>query len=171
MNVSPSVTSAVRCAAVRDDAKPADAKGEANSTRSCRHLHQLLSFRGVNPCDLWPLDAARRVFVAESEASNFFKRRSRRSPKYYAELVGKLCPLQKKVPFLTKAGSHLIQTRLRIKVFSAAGLACSTFLWIFWWPRSGRWCGLDTGFAQRPTPKKMWVFPQVLVARFIYKEN
>uniref|UniRef100_A0A3P9IRG8 Unique cartilage matrix-associated protein n=1 Tax=Oryzias latipes TaxID=8090 RepID=A0A3P9IRG8_ORYLA len=52
------LTSAVRSAAVRDDAKPADAK-----------------------------DAARRVFVAESEASNFFKRRSRRSPKYYAELV------------------------------------------------------------------------------------
>ncbi|XP_037551664.1 upper zone of growth plate and cartilage matrix associated a [Nematolebias whitei] len=47
----------VRSAAVRDDSKPADRK-----------------------------DAARQVFMHESDASNFFKRRSRRSPKYYAEV-------------------------------------------------------------------------------------
>ncbi|XP_032445510.1 LOW QUALITY PROTEIN: upper zone of growth plate and cartilage matrix associated a [Xiphophorus hellerii] len=49
----------VKSAAVRDDSKPADAQG-----------------------------AARQVFMAESDASNFFsqKRRSRRSPKYYAEV-------------------------------------------------------------------------------------
>ncbi|XP_005808085.2 LOW QUALITY PROTEIN: unique cartilage matrix-associated protein [Xiphophorus maculatus] len=52
-------SSVVKSAAVRDDAKPADAQG-----------------------------AARQVFMAESDASNFFsqKRRSRRSPKYYAEV-------------------------------------------------------------------------------------
>ncbi|XP_030296106.1 putative cartilage matrix-associated protein [Sparus aurata] len=33
-----------------------------------------------------PKGPARQVFVPESEASNFFKRRSRRSPRSYAEL-------------------------------------------------------------------------------------
>ncbi|KAK5620689.1 hypothetical protein CRENBAI_020400 [Crenichthys baileyi] len=50
-------SSVVKSAVVQDDSKPADAQG-----------------------------AARQVFMADSEASNFFKRRSRRSPKYYAEL-------------------------------------------------------------------------------------
>ncbi|MEQ2234435.1 hypothetical protein ILYODFUR_031812 [Ilyodon furcidens] len=50
-------SSVVKSAVVRDESKPADAQG-----------------------------AARQVFMAESDASNFFKRRSRRSPKYYAEL-------------------------------------------------------------------------------------
>ncbi|XP_014829180.1 PREDICTED: unique cartilage matrix-associated protein [Poecilia mexicana] len=52
-------SSVVKSAAVRDDSKPADAQG-----------------------------AARQVFMAESDASNFFsqKRRSRRSPKSYAEV-------------------------------------------------------------------------------------
>ncbi|XP_070710194.1 upper zone of growth plate and cartilage matrix associated a [Pempheris klunzingeri] len=44
-------------AAVRDDSKAGDKKGPA-----------------------------RQVFMPESDASNFFKRRSRRSPQYYAEL-------------------------------------------------------------------------------------
>ncbi|XP_026219441.1 upper zone of growth plate and cartilage matrix associated a [Anabas testudineus] len=50
-------SSLVQSAAVRDDSKPADPKG-----------------------------AARQVFVPESDASSFFKRRSRRSPRNYAEL-------------------------------------------------------------------------------------
>ncbi|XP_012706944.2 upper zone of growth plate and cartilage matrix associated a [Fundulus heteroclitus] len=50
-------SSVVKSSVVRDDSKPADAPG-----------------------------ARRQVFMAESDASNFFKRRSRRSPKYYAEL-------------------------------------------------------------------------------------
>ncbi|XP_071358627.1 upper zone of growth plate and cartilage matrix associated a [Trachinotus anak] len=50
-------SSLVENAAVRDDSKPADRKG-----------------------------AARQVFMPESDASNFFKRRSRRSTRYY-ELV------------------------------------------------------------------------------------
>ncbi|KAK2858791.1 hypothetical protein Q5P01_003411 [Channa striata] len=33
-----------------------------------------------------PKGAARQVFMPESDASNFFKRRSRRSVRYYAEL-------------------------------------------------------------------------------------
>ncbi|XP_008296169.1 upper zone of growth plate and cartilage matrix associated a [Stegastes partitus] len=47
-------SSVVESAAVRDDAKPADPKG-----------------------------AARQVFMPESDASNFFKRRTRRSVRYY----------------------------------------------------------------------------------------
>ncbi|XP_017294060.1 upper zone of growth plate and cartilage matrix associated a [Kryptolebias marmoratus] len=50
-------SSMVNGAAVRDDSNPAGPEG-----------------------------AARRVFVRESDASNFFKRRSRRSPKFYAEV-------------------------------------------------------------------------------------
>ncbi|XP_073337197.1 upper zone of growth plate and cartilage matrix associated a [Pagrus major] len=50
-------SSVVDSAAVRDDSKAGHAKGPA-----------------------------RPVFVPESEASNFFKRRSRRSPRNYAEL-------------------------------------------------------------------------------------
>ncbi|XP_038594233.1 upper zone of growth plate and cartilage matrix associated a [Micropterus salmoides] len=49
--------SSVDSAAVRDDSKAGDTKG-----------------------------AAPQVFMPESDASNFFKRRSRRSPRYYAEL-------------------------------------------------------------------------------------
>ncbi|XP_047431063.1 upper zone of growth plate and cartilage matrix associated a [Mugil cephalus] len=51
-------SSVVKSAAVRDGSKPADAKG-----------------------------AAPQVFMPESDASNFFKRRSRRSPRYYAEFL------------------------------------------------------------------------------------
>ncbi|XP_051810621.1 upper zone of growth plate and cartilage matrix associated a [Acanthochromis polyacanthus] len=47
-------SSVVESAAVRDDAKPADPQG-----------------------------AARQVFMPESDASNFFKRRTRRSVRYY----------------------------------------------------------------------------------------
>ncbi|XP_041834056.1 upper zone of growth plate and cartilage matrix associated a [Melanotaenia boesemani] len=47
-------SSVVKSAAVQDDPKPADPRG-----------------------------AARQVFMPESDASNFFKRRSRRSVKYY----------------------------------------------------------------------------------------
>ncbi|XP_036977953.1 upper zone of growth plate and cartilage matrix associated a [Acanthopagrus latus] len=50
-------SSVVDSAAVRDDAKAGHSKGPA-----------------------------RQVFVPETEASNFFKRRSRRSPQSYAEL-------------------------------------------------------------------------------------
>ncbi|KAM9335016.1 upper zone of growth plate and cartilage matrix associated a [Symphorus nematophorus] len=50
-------SSVVESAAVRVDSKPDHAKGPAN-----------------------------KVFMPESDASNFFKRRSRRSPRYYAEL-------------------------------------------------------------------------------------
>ncbi|XP_013881629.1 upper zone of growth plate and cartilage matrix associated a isoform X2 [Austrofundulus limnaeus] len=41
--------------------------------------------RDSEPAD--PKDAARQVFMHESDASNFFKRRSRRSPRYYAETL------------------------------------------------------------------------------------
>ncbi|XP_042259675.1 upper zone of growth plate and cartilage matrix associated a [Thunnus maccoyii] len=51
------ISTAVKSAAVPDNSKAADPKG-----------------------------AARQVFMPESEASNFFKRRSRRSVQYYAEL-------------------------------------------------------------------------------------
>ncbi|XP_018518256.1 upper zone of growth plate and cartilage matrix associated a [Lates calcarifer] len=50
--------SVVESAAVRDDSKPSDRTG-----------------------------AARQVFMPESEASNFFKRRSRRSVRYYEQLA------------------------------------------------------------------------------------
>nr|B9TQX3.1 RecName: Full=Unique cartilage matrix-associated protein; Contains: RecName: Full=Unique cartilage matrix-associated protein C-terminal fragment; Short=Ucma-C; AltName: Full=Gla-rich protein; Short=GRP; Flags: Precursor [Dicentrarchus labrax]ABX09788.1 Gla-rich protein [Dicentrarchus labrax] len=49
-------SSVVKSAAVRDDSKAGDPKG-----------------------------AARHVFMPESDASNFFKHRSRRSPRYYSE--------------------------------------------------------------------------------------
>ncbi|KAM6895217.1 upper zone of growth plate and cartilage matrix associated a [Xenentodon cancila] len=51
------VSSVVKSAAVRGDSKPAEPRG-----------------------------AAKHVFVPESDASNFFKRRSRRSVNFYAEL-------------------------------------------------------------------------------------
>ncbi|KAM7377985.1 hypothetical protein PAMA_013071 [Pampus argenteus] len=50
------ISTVVESAAVRDDSKTADPEG-----------------------------AARQVFIPESDASNFFKRRSRRSVKHYAE--------------------------------------------------------------------------------------
>lgn len=46
------------------------------------------SLYNPKPLDLWLLGAAQQVFMPESDASNFFKRRSRRSPRYYAELQG-----------------------------------------------------------------------------------
>lgn len=39
----------------------------------------------------WPPGAAQQVFVPGSDASNFFKRRTRRSGRYYAELLGTTC--------------------------------------------------------------------------------
>ncbi|XP_062299961.1 upper zone of growth plate and cartilage matrix associated a [Scomber scombrus] len=51
------ISTVVESASVRDDSKATDSKG-----------------------------AARHVFMPESDASNFFKRRSRRSPQYFAEL-------------------------------------------------------------------------------------
>lgn len=82
------VSSVVDSAAVRDDSKaghPKGYKGYITHSNNCAPRVLLVS---PSPSDLWPSGPARQVFVPESEASNFFKRRSRRSPRSYAELQG-----------------------------------------------------------------------------------
>lgn len=44
--------------------------------------------KNPSPLAVWPVGAAQHVFKPQSEASNFFKRRSRRSSQYRAELQG-----------------------------------------------------------------------------------
>lgn len=68
--------------------------------------------------------AARQVFMAESDASNFFsqKRRSRRSPKYYAEVQGRCSKIWPK-PCLSPQWNN-------------------RFVWVIWFIFGVSYCGV-----------------------------
>lgn len=84
------VSSVVENAAVRDDSKPADAKSIQHFLATYNFVYNSASsVCGYDLVTSDPLGAARHVFMPESDASNFFKRRSRRSVRY-AEMQGTL---------------------------------------------------------------------------------
>jgi len=74
------VLAGVESAAVKD-VKDSKAQGEFN-THTHTHNPTLFSY------SIALAGASKRVFMPESDASNFFKRRGRRSPKAYEEYYG-----------------------------------------------------------------------------------